>query len=171
MQKPVLGESQASIHVGQMGLGKTVGAPLWDQRLTGRAAAPLHSTLHCEPPHSQNCHQRFSPKRRVQPVPLQRDPASTDAERGPVCTSAAPLSQSPGQWLARCPGCGQTAALMTQSLKDSFLLSHPILQDTRCEPRLGQEPSGKKHQVPTVPQMLSKRGTGHPRGGGGEQSP
>lgn len=30
--------------------------------------------------------------------------------RGSACTSAAPLSQSPSQWLARCPGCGQAAA-------------------------------------------------------------
>lgn len=55
---------------------------------------------------------------------------------------------------------------MTQSLKDSFLLSHPTLQDTRGRPRLGQEPSGKKHQVPIVPQMISKMALATLRGGG-----
>lgn len=86
----VPGSNPASWHTGQ--IGGAMGAPLWVKKMPGRAA-PLRSTLHLEWPHRDICHRLVSPK-----------------ERSSACTGAAPTSQSPGQRLARCPGCGQAAA-------------------------------------------------------------
>lgn len=65
-------------------------------------------------------------RRGIWPLPVQRWVQSVPVQL--LCP------QSPGQWLARCPGCGQTAALMTQSLKDSFLLPHPPSKTPEVSP-------------------------------------
>lgn len=120
--------------------GRAMGAPLWVQRMAGRV-----TPLHCERPHSQNCHQLFSPKRRVQPVPLQRNLASTSAEMGPVCTSAVPLSPVPWPVVGQVPWVWPDCCINDPESEGQFLATPPTLQETRGKPRLGQEPSGKKH--------------------------
>lgn len=109
--------------------------------------SPIVKTVNCFP---QREGSSLYHCREIQPLPVHRG-----VQSGPVQMLCPNLPSG----LARCPGCGQDAALMTQSLKDSFLLPTPPSKTP--EVRLGQDPPGT-HQALALPQMLSKRSTDYP---------